>query len=419
MDLEIVTIGTELLLGFTIDTNAAHLARALASIGARVVRRTTVADRAEEIEEAVRSALDRTGFVITTGGLGPTRDDITKRVVAGIFGRPLRLDHNYLAELEERFAKLGRKPMPEANRSQAEIPEGAVVLPNRWGTAPGLWLEGELGTAVLLPGVPKEMQGLLQHELLPRLEERLAHSKTSLSVIRSRTLRTTGIPEAALADRIGNLEDELAPVTLAYLPGVEGVDLRLTAWNLPAEAAENALQRAVDLLRPKLGAHLYGEDGDDLARVVLSLLEARNMKLAVAESCTGGLLGERVTAIPGSSAVFLGGVIAYSDEVKIRDLEVPRELLLTHGAVSEPVASAMARGIARRFGAQASLAITGIAGPSGGTPDKPVGTVWLAAYLASQERTVKLNLSGDRDDIRRRSAQAALNLLREMLLVQS
>ncbi len=419
MDLEIVTIGTELLLGFTIDTNAAFLGRALASVGARVLRRTTVADRAEEIEEAVRAALARTGFVITTGGLGPTRDDLTKLVVAGIFGRPLRLDRTYLAELEERFAKLGRKPMPEANRSQAEIPEGALVLPNRWGTAPGLWLEGEPGIAVLLPGVPREMQGLLEHELLPRLEERLSRSRTSLTVIRSRTLRTTGIPEAALADRIGNLEDELAPVTLAYLPSIEGVDLRLTAWNLSSEDAKNALQRAVHVLRPKLGDHFYGEEGEDLARVVLSLLQERSMKLAIAESCTGGLLGERITAIPGSSAVFLGGVIAYSDEVKIRYLDVPRELLMTHGAVSEPVASAMARGAARRFGAPASLAITGIAGPSGGTPEKPVGTVWIAACLAGAERTAKLNLTGERDDIRSRSAQAALNLLRKMLLGQS
>ncbi|GBD31229.1 CinA-like protein [bacterium HR33] len=419
MDLEIITIGTELLLGFTIDTNAAHLARALASVGARVVRRTTVADRAEDIEEAVRSALSRTGFVITTGGLGPTRDDVTKRVVAEIFRRPLRLDRAYLAELEERFAKLGRKPMPEANRSQAEIPEGAVVLPNRWGTAPGLWLEGEPGTAVLLPGVPREMQGLLEHELLPRLKEKLSPFQTGLTVIRSRTLRTTGIPEAALADRIGDLEPELAPVTLAYLPGIEGVDLRLTAWNLPPEEAESVLQRAADLLRPRLGIHFYGEEGEDLAGVVLSLLKGRSCKLAVAESCTGGLLGERITAIPGSSAVFLGGVVAYSDEAKIRDLDVPRQLLVAHGAVSEPVALAMARGAARRFGAGASLAITGIAGPGGGTPEKPVGTVWLAACLDGAERTAKLSLTGERDDIRRRSAQAALNLLRKMLLGQS
>jgi nicotinamide-nucleotide amidase len=416
MDLEIVTIGTELLLGFTIDTNAAHLARALASVGARVVRRTTVADRAGEIEEAVRAALARTGFVITTGGLGPTRDDVTKRVVAGIFNRNLMLDRDYLAQLEERFAKLGRKPMPEANRSQAEIPEGATVLPNRWGTAPGLWLEGELGTAVLLPGVPKEMEGLLEHELLPRLREKLSKSQTVLTVIRSRTLRTTGIPEAALADSIGSLEDELAPVTLAYLPGIEGVDLRLTAWNLSPEEADRALRRAVELLRPKLGIHLYGEDREDLARVVLSLLEDKGMTLAVAESCTGGLLGERITAIPGSSAVFLGGVIAYSDQVKIRDLNVPRELLVAHGAVSEPVALAMARGAAARFGARATLAITGIAGPSGGTPEKPVGTVWIAARLDRAERTAKLNLTGERDDIRRRSAQAALNLMRKMLI---
>lgn len=418
MDLELVTIGTELLLGFTIDTNAAHLARALASVGARVVRRTTVADHAAAIEEAVRSALARTGFVITTGGLGPTRDDVTKRVVAAIYQRALKLDLDYLQELEQRFARLGRGPMPQANRSQAEIPEGAVVLPNRWGTAPGLWLEGEPGITVLLPGVPREMAGLLEHEVIPRIEQYLARLQETPTVIRSRTLRTTGIAEATLADRIGALGDELAPVTLAYLPGIEGVDLRLTAWNLPPEEAARALERAVELLRPVLGQHLYGEDGEDLARVVLSLLRERNLKLAVAESCTGGLLGERLTAIPGASAVFLGGAIAYSDEVKARDLNVPRDLLRTHGAVSEPVVLAMARGAAQRFGAGASVAITGIAGPSGGTAEKPVGTVWLAGWVEGAERAVKLQLTGEREDIRRRSAQAALNLLRKMLLRQ-
>ncbi len=409
MDLELVTIGTELLLGFTIDTNAAELARALASVGARVVRRTTVGDEPQAIEDAVRAALGRARFVITTGGLGPTRDDITKRVVAKIFNAPLELDATYLEALRERFRRLGRGPMPEANRSQAEVPRGATVLPNQWGTAPGLWMEGDPGTVVLLPGVPREMRGLLEHEVIPRLRQPVA------AVIRSRTLRTTGIAESALADRLG-LEDQLAPITLAYLPSVEGVDLRLTAWGLAPAAADEALTHAVETLRPALGAHLYGEGDTDLAAVVLQHLERLGEKLAVAESCTGGLLGERITAIPGSSAVFVGGIVAYANDVKIRELGVPEGLIAQQGAVSEPVVRAMATGIARRFGTGVALAVTGVAGPTGGTPDKPVGTVWLAANLRDEQQAVRRQLLGGRDDIRRRAAQMALDLLRGMAL---
>lgn len=412
MDLELVTIGTELLLGFTIDTNAAELARALASVGARVVRRTTVGDDPKTIEDGVRAALRRTGFVITTGGLGPTRDDITKHVVARIFNAPLELDATYLEALRERFQRLGRGPMPEANRSQAEVPRGATVLPNQWGTAPGLWMEGDPGTVVLLPGVPREMRGLLEHEVIPRLRQSVA------AVIRSRTLRTTGIAESALADRVGRLEDQIAPVTLAYLPSVEGVDLRLTAWGLAPAVADEALTRAVETLGPALGAHLYGEDDTDLAAVVLQYLERLGEKLAVAESCTGGLVGERITAIPGSSAVFVGGMVAYANDVKIRELGVPEGLMAEQGAVSEPVVRAMAAGIAQRFGTGAALAVTGVAGPTGGTPDKPVGTVWLGANLRGEQQAVRRQLVGGRDDIRRRAAQAALDLLRGMALRQ-
>lgn len=415
MDLELVTIGTELLLGFTIDTNAAELARALASVGARVVRRTTVGDDPAMIEEAVRAALRRTGFVVTTGGLGPTRDDMTKRVVANIFEAPLELDEAYLEKLRERFQRLGRGPMPEANRSQAEVPAGATVLPNPWGTAPGLWLEGNPGVVVLLPGVPREMRGLLEHELVPRLRQRLAAERKAVPVIRSRTLRTTGIAEAALADRIGALEETLAPVTLAYLPSVEGVDLRLTAWDLEPAAADRALARGVETLRPALGAHCYGEGDTDLAAVVLQRLERLGAKLAVAESCTGGLVGERLTAIPGSSAVFVGGVVAYSNEVKVRELGVPEAMIAEHGAVSEPVVRAMATGASQRFGAGAALAITGIAGPDGGSAEKPVGTVWLAANFRGEQQAVRRQLPGGREEIRRRAAQGALDLMRRML----
>jgi len=407
--LEVVTIGTELLLGLTPDTNAAELGRALAAAGIEVVRHSTVGDRPEAIRAAVAEALDRTGFVITTGGLGPTRDDITKRVVAELCEKPLRLNEEVLRSLEDRFRRLGR-PMAASNRTQAEVPEGATVLPNPRGTAPGLWVEERGRVVVMLPGVPSEMRGLLTEEVLPRLAAR-----ASGMVVRSRTVRTTGIAESALAERVGAIEDDIAPLTLAYLPSVEGVDLRVTAWTIPEAEAERRLAATVAMLRERAAEHCYGEDGTDLAGVVLQQLRSRKTRLAVAESCTGGLLGGRITAIPGSSEVFAGGIVAYDDAVKRGMLDVSAALLKPHGAVSEEVVRAMVAGALRRFGVAAGLAVTGIAGPSGGTPEKPVGTVWLAAAFGQETRALKRIFPGDRAEIRARAAQAALDLLRRLI----
>ncbi len=410
MKLEVVTIGTELLLGQILDTNAAELGRGLAAAGVEVVRHSSVADRPDAIRAAVAEALDRTGFVITTGGLGPTRDDMTKREVAALFGKALEMDAAVLRSLEERFRRLGR-PMAAVNRTQAEVPEGATVLPNPRGTAPGLWVEDTRGrVVVMLPGVPSEMRGLLAEEVLPRLAARSAGV-----VVRSRTVRTTGVAESALAERVGAIEEEIAPLTLAYLPSIEGVDLRVTAWRLREGEAERLLASATAVLRERAGEHCYGEDGTDLAATVLEQLRTRGVRLAVAESCTGGLLGARITAVPGASDVFVGGVVAYDDDVKTAVLSVPRERILTHGAVSEAVVLAMALGAEQCFAAEAALAITGIAGPSGGTPEKPVGTVWLAARYRSEGRALKRVFPGDRNEIRARAAQAALDLLRRLL----
>ena len=409
MKLEVVTIGTELLLGQIIDTNAAELGRVLAAAGVEVVRHTSVADRPELIRAAVTEALDRTGFVITTGGLGPTRDDMTKREVAAVFGKALQLDETVLRALEDRFRRLGRA-MPAVNRTQAEVPEGATVLPNPRGTAPGLWVADRARVVVMLPGVPSEMRGLLAEEVLPRL----AALGTGL-VVRSRSVRTTGIAESALAERVGAIEEEIAPLTLAYLPSTEGVDLRVTAWGLREDEAERRLAQVAAMLRERAGEHAYGADGADLAAVVLDQLRARKGRLVVAESCTGGLLGARITAVPGASRVFIGGVVAYDDVVKSGTLDVSPELLEQYGAVSEQVVRAMAEGVQRQFAVDAALAITGIAGPTGGTAVKPVGTVWLAARWGAHTRALKRIFPGDRGEIRARSAQAALDLLRRVL----
>jgi competence/damage-inducible protein CinA-like protein len=410
--LEVLTIGTELLLGYTVDTNAAELGRALAAAGAEVARRATVPDRPDAIRTAVVDALDRTGFVIATGGLGPTRDDMTKTVVADLMKRRLVLDEELLANIEARFKRMGR-PMPAINRTQAEVPEGATVLPNPRGTAPGLWVEDARGrVVVLLPGVPREMRGLLVEQVLPRIVERQGAARR---VVSSRTVRTTGVSESALAERVGPIEPDIAPLTLAYLPSVDGVDLRVTAWDFDPTDAEARLAGAVERLVTAVGEHGYGVDDADLAAVVLDALRRGRHRLGVAESCTGGMIAERITNIPGASDTFIGGVVAYADVIKTAALKVPLETLEAYGAVSEETVRAMAEGAQRLFSADASIAVTGIAGPGGGTPEKPVGTVWLAARVHTTTRAIKRVLPGDRDDVRRRAAQASLDLLRRLL----
>ena len=419
MDLEIVTVGGELLLGLTVDTNAADIARALTPVGARVVRRATVGDEREAIRAAVGEALARTGAVMVTGGLGPTRDDVTKHAVASVFGMRIVVDEESLARLTARWSGLGRAgPMPEANRTQAEIPEGATVLPNARGTAPGLWLEGPRGLAILLPGVPREMRGLMAAEVVPRLRGRIEAAGTRAAV-RSRVLRTTGVAESALADLLRDAEDRYGTIAFAYYPSLEGVDLRLTERIAAGERQEGMLEDAVAHARARLGAHCYAEGETDLAAVLVARLAALGARLAVAESCTGGLVGGRITDVPGASAVFVGGVIAYANDVKERELDVPAAVLAAHGAVSEQSVRAMARGAQRRFGAQAAVAVSGIAGPEGGTAEKPVGTIWIAARFEERERVVHTRLPGDRHDIRHRAAQASLDVLRRLLAEDS
>ncbi|MFI5310028.1 MAG: competence/damage-inducible protein A [Gemmatimonadales bacterium] len=414
MNVEIVTIGDELLLGFTVDTNAAHAARELARIGVAVVRRATVGDSESDITSTVKEALDRTGAVITTGGLGPTSDDLTVPAVATVFGRALRFDDAVWDALCRRWKSYGWPgEIPESNRKQAFVPEGATILANNHGSAPGVWLEDDRGRWVAtLPGVPREMRGMLADQILPRLRTRAGANP---HVIVSRTLRTVGIGESALADKLGTLAKGPEGLPLAYLPGWEGVDLRLTSRDLSAGDAARALDAGASTLRAVLDDLTYGEDGTDLAAVVLQHLRDGGMKLAVAESCTGGLLGARLTAIPGSSDVMLGGVISYANAVKESHLDVRPETLAAHGAVSEETAREMATGVRDRLGADVGVSITGVAGPDGGTPDKPVGTVCFATNVRGAVRSSRSTLIGDRDEIRRRSTQVALNLVRRAL----
>ena len=408
MDVELVSIGDELLLGFTIDTNAAYFARQAAAVGIRVVRRATVGDGAEEIAAAVRAGLERTGAVITSGGLGPTADDLTKAAIAALFGRGMTLDEGILESLRARWKARWSRELPEANRAQAMIPEGATILPNGHGSAPGIWLEDASGRWVaMLPGVPREFRGMLADNLLPRMIVRMG-GESGLRVIRSRTLRTTGIAESAVADLLQGLDRASLGTSLAFLPGWEGVDLRLTVRNVSPEEADTRLEAAAAQVRAPLTEWLYGEGDEDLAEVVMHALRESGRTVAVAESCTGGMFGMRLTAVSGASHALMGGVIAYDNAVKVRELVVQESTLAEHGAVSVETAREMAAGVRTKFGVDVGVSITGIAGPGGGTPEKPVGTVCIGVDLGGAVSAQRIVTIGDRHEVRQRSAQAAL-----------
>lgn len=408
----IVAVGDELLLGETVDTNSAWVGRELTRLGLRVVRRYTVGDVPEDIRDAVAVAAGGADLVIVTGGLGPTRDDLTRDAVAALFGRAVHEDRELLAALERRFAKRGHDRLPEPNRTQARIPQGARVLPNRHGTAPGLALE-DGALVVLLPGVPREMRGIFEEEVLPMLSERYADR---LRGIRHRVLRTSGVSESRLAELVEEaLPDDMGPVRIAFLPDAVGVDLRLTARGVPASHAEVALDAIEEVLAPVLEPWRYDSEAGDLADAVIRAMRSRGATLAVAESCTGGALAHRVTRVPGVSDIFLGGFVTYSNASKRDLLGVPAEVIDRHGAVSEEVARRMAEGAIRGFGADAGIGITGIAGPGGGSDEKPVGTVWTAVALDGKTVARRSVFPGDREGVQARATQDALKILHDRL----
>lgn len=412
---EIVTIGDELLLGFTIDTNGAHLARALAELGVAVARRTSVGDSETEIATVVGEALSRTGAVITTGGLGPTTDDVSRDAIAKLFGREMVVDSAHLAWMQERWRLRFGKEMPSSNRRQAMLPRGARKLENKHGSAPGVYIEDDRGRWVaMLPGVPRELQGMTTDALIPLLREK----GTGSAFIKSRTLRTTGIPESQLQDQLRDVTLSMAKgleLSLAYLPGVDGVDLRLTARGKDAELAARELERSVNAIRAVVKDSLYTMTDRDMAEVFVDECRSKHIKVAVAESCTGGMLGARITKVPGSSDIFLGGVIAYANAVKVQELGVSQSDLDAHGAVSEPVVRAMASGVRKKFGADLAMAITGVAGPGGGTPEKPVGTVWICVATPYGVEPRKITSWGNREEVRYRASQAAMELARRQM----
>ena len=411
MAAEILTVGTELLLGQIVDTNASWIAQRLAEAGIDLFYKTTVGDNTARIEAAFRQALSRADVVIATGGLGPTEDDLTREVVAAVLERPLRLDPAVLAHVEQRFAH--RKiPMPDNNRKQAMVPEGAEVLPNPNGTAPGLILKDRGRCIALLPGVPAEMKPLLTEQVIPRIREAFGIG----SRIVSRVLKTCGISESKVDQAIGDYFRTMRNPTIGVLAHAGEIHIRLTCKGDDPSAITRLLDDLEGKIRERLGPLIFGRDDEKLEALVGQLLRERHATLAVAESCTGGLIASRLTDIPGSSDYFERGVVAYSFEAKEEILAVPPQIIKASGAVSLEVARFMAEGVRRLGGTTFGLAATGIAGPTGGTPEKPVGLVYIALAWDGGHVEREHRFHGGRELVKYRAAQMALEMLRRHLL---
>jgi nicotinamide-nucleotide amidase len=410
---EILAVGSELLTSFRQDTNSLFLAGRLNDGGVDVRWKTVVGDDQSDLAAAFRQARARADIVIATGGLGPTADDLTREVAARVLGLTLEEDAAILEQIRARFQARGMK-MPDANRRQAGVPQGAVVLPNPRGTAPGLWMESGDGVVVLLPGPPREMQPMFDEHVAPRIRAR-AGART----VRRRVIKTTGRSESAIEEVAHPIYSSLGlpiPIDTTILAAPGQIELHLSARGDDAGAMDAALEVAVQRLAAALEPAVVSLDGRPLEAVVGEALRDRGLTIAVAESCTGGLVTGRLTDVPGSSGWVVGGVIAYDNTVKTRELGVSEADLGAHGAVSEPVARAMARGVRARFAADVGIAVTGIAGPSGGTPEKPVGTVVIAAVTPGAESVRTFSFPGDRATVRQHSVAAALNMVRVALV---
>ena len=411
----ILAVGSELLTPHRLDTNSLFLSGRLNDIGIDVVSKSVVGDNELALAAAIRHALDAEDLVVTTGGLGPTADDFTREVAAQILGLELVENAEVLESIRRRFERRALH-MPDGNRRQAAVPKGAVVLPNPNGTAPGLWIDAGKAILVLLPGPPREMQPMFEADVLPRLLERSGGRR----VVR-RVVKIAGRPESHVEEIANPIYSPFAtadtPIETTILATPGQIELHLSARGSDVAAMERTLESAVEKLAKALAPAVFSVDGKSLEQVVGQQLQARGWKVAVAESCTGGLLGGRLTDVSGSSAWFAGGIVAYENEVKQQLLGVAADVLERHGAVSEPTAVAMADGVRERLAADAGVAITGIAGPTGGTPEKPVGTV-VIAVSAGRAVVRTYRFVGDRAMVRQQAVTAAMELLRQTLASQ-
>lgn len=411
MQAEIITIGDELLIGQVVDTNSAWLGSTLGDDGIKVIQITSVQDNAAQIVQAVNDALSRADIVLMTGGLGPTKDDITKKTLAEMFGMKLVRNEQVYEMVGKQLALRGIA-FTELNQGQALVPDGCTVLPNRNGTAPGMWFERDGKVLISMPGVPFEMKALVKDEVLPRLRKHFA-----LDANVHRTIITFGLAESILADTIASWEEALPPyLHLAYLPSALCIRLRLSAYEIDRQKAEQEIESQIEKLSKVIPHYIIGSEDDSLESVTGTLLKTRGETLATAESCTGGNIAHRFTAMPGASEYFKGGVVAYSNEVKMALLGVDPESLNHYGAVSQSVAEQMAEGVRRATGATYSISTTGIAGPTGGTPEKPVGTVWMAVATPNGVFSRRMVFGSVRSQNIERASSNCINLLRLQLL---
>lgn len=405
-DAEIIAVGSELLTPSRVDTNSLWLTRQLNELGIQVRLKTIVGDDAARLEEALSDALKRSQVVITTGGLGPTEDDITRQIAAKTIGRPLRLDGNIEQELKAKFESRGIR-MPDINLRQAMVPEGAIVLPNHKGTAPGLLVEQDGRILVLLPGPPRELMPMYLDSVAGRLS-----AVSGGMVLRRMELRAAGLGESALDELIHPVYSQYRNPSTTILFSEEGLEVHLTAEASTIEEADALLDEVATKIEERAGEFIYSRKGETLAEVVARLLTDKGLTLATAESCTGGLIAKMITDIPGSSKFFLEGFVTYSNEAKIVRLDLDSGLIERYGAVSEEVACAMAEGVRKISGASIGIGVTGIAGPDGGTPEKPVGLVYLAYSDASHTEHKRRIFGPDRARVRSLTALTVFDLIR-------
>ncbi|MFN7313819.1 MAG: competence/damage-inducible protein A [Bacteroidota bacterium] len=411
MRAEIITIGDEILIGQIIDTNSSWLGQELSKVGISVVHRSSVSDQEQAIRNALHDAAQRADVIIMTGGLGPTKDDITKSTLAKYFGVEL-VENVKVKEWVTQIFKMRNLPIIDTNIAQAMVPKNCEVLFNRSGTAPGMWFDVGNKIYVSMPGVPFEMKVIFEEECLPKLK-----SKFNLPVILHRTILTCNIGESFLAKKIEALENSLpAHIKLAYLPSVGMVRLRFSGKHTNVDALTQDMNTIIATLYEVIGEYIYGEENDTLERNVGLLLKAESKTIATAESCTGGYIAHLITSVPGSSAYYKGSIISYANEVKVNELGVLPETLKNYGAVSEACIKQMADGVRKKLNTDIAIATSGIAGPDGGSKEKPVGTVWIAVSTETETIAQMYQMGDHRERTIQRTAIAALDMVRKILL---
>ncbi|RYU93074.1 competence/damage-inducible protein A [Emticicia agri] len=412
---EVVTIGDEILYGQITDTNTQWMSTQLDKIGIKTVRKSSVGDQEDKILQILEEAESRADIILLTGGLGPTKDDITKKTLCKYFDDELIINEDALGFITEFFTKRGR-PMTELNRQQAMVPKKCIYLANKTGTAPGMWFEKSMGSGkgkifVSMPGVPHEMKYLMANEVIPRLKKYF-----ETPIIYHKMIRTIGVGESFLAEKIEKWEDSLpAHIKLAYLPSFGQVRLRLTGMGENEETLKQEVQNEVDKVLPMIQSFVFGYDDDDLEVALGKLLKSKNKTISAAESCTGGFISHLFTKVPGSSAYFMGSVVSYANAVKINVLGVKPETIENHGAVSEETVMQMAEGVRALMKTDFAIATSGVAGPDGGTPEKPVGTLWIACAMEGRTIARKVQMSNQRETNINYGSVVAMNLLRKML----